>query len=149
MRLHLYWIIFATLGCTDYLTPEVGPAFTEACVDADGDPARAVSYARDVVPLWQRDQAGCVGCHTPGGVTPIGFERDGLDMSTLQTLRAGGASYGTAIIVAGEPCASGLVEKLGPAPALDARMPQNGPPFLSTAERQLVKDWIFEGALDN
>jgi hypothetical protein len=56
---------------------------------------------------------------------------------------------GTRIVIPGKPCDSIIVQKLGLAPPFGARMPYNGPPYLSAAELQLIRDWIAEGALDN
>ena len=137
-------VTLAHAGCTDYLTPEVGPPQARRCDDVDSEPAQLVSFARDIMPILERDKGGCINCHTPGAATPIGFEPGELDVSTVRSLRERDA-----IVVPGRPCSSTLVDKLGPAPALGARMPQNGPPFLNDTERQLVSDWIFEGAADN
>jgi hypothetical protein len=38
---------------------------------------------------------------------------------------------------------------VGEAPPFGARMPLNGPPFLDERDRQLLADWIAEGADDN
>ena len=53
------------------------------------------------------------------------------------------------IVVAGKPCDSSLLHKLGPAPPYGARMPYNGPPYYSLDDLGLLRDWIAEGAHDN
>ena len=127
-------LVLAVAGC---VAPEVGAPADQRCMSADSSPGQRVSYTDDIVPLFVR----CVQCHSPAGQTA-----GGLDLTTYDGLRAGGDRYRDGVVVPGQPCASGLVDKLGAAPMLGGRMPASGPPFFSDAERQLVADWIFEGA---
>lgn len=138
------------LGVLEPVDPAVGPALAARCTQEDSDPGTAVSFTRDVLPLLKGEAGpvGC-GCHFPGSKTPIGIEQAGLDLSSYASLRAGGVRSRAAIVVAGRPCDSILVQKIGEAPPVGARMPFDGPPFLSDAERQLIADWIAEGAGDN
>ena len=62
---------------------------------------------------------------------------------------AGGQNTGASIVVSGMPCDSLLWQKISPGPPFGARMPFNGPPFLSDEQRRLIGDWIAEGARDN
>jgi hypothetical protein len=41
------------------------------------------------------------------------------------------------------------VQKTSNAPPTGNRMPSDGPPYLTPSERQLLSDWIAEGAHDN
>jgi hypothetical protein len=109
------------------------------CIDSNPDVA--VSFAHDIRPLTTRSPGGC-SCHQASTTS-------GFNLGSYDSLRRGGANSGTKIIVAGKPCESILVQKLGLAPPFGARMPYNGPPYLSATELQLVRDWIAEGALDN
>lgn len=138
------------LGALDPFDPEVGAPLAERCVDEDSDPSTAVSFARDVAPLF-RGEAGPVGCgcHIPTKPSPIGFEETGLDLSSYAGVRAGGRRSAGTAVVPGQPCASILVQKISPAPPFGARMPFNGPPFLDAAARQRIADWVAEGALDD
>jgi hypothetical protein len=61
----------------------------------------------------------------------------------------GGFHSGAQIVVAGDPCASIMYQKLSDAPPFGSRMPLNGPPFWTDDELQLLHDWIAEGASDN
>jgi hypothetical protein len=70
-------------------------------------------------------------------------------MSSLTAMRRGGATSGSKIIVAGDPCSSVLAQKLSSAPPYGARMPLVGPPFWTDDEQQLLRDWIAEGAKPN
>jgi len=51
--------------------------------------------------------------------------------------------------VAGRPCDSLLLQKLGPAPPFGSRMPMDGPPYLANEDLVQISDWIVEGANDN
>jgi hypothetical protein len=88
----------------------------------------------------------CLTCHTGGGQ---GVQQSGFNIGSYAQLRAGGQHSGTNIVVAGEPCSSIIVLKIDTSPPFGRRMPYNGPPYLSTADIQLVRDWIAEGAHDN
>lgn len=117
-----------------------GPSGSGTC--GDSDPEVAVSFARDVRPLTTRVPGGCFPCHVTLNVA-------GFNLGSYAGLRRGGTSSGTRIVVAGKPCDSVIVQKLGLAPPFGARMPYNGPPYFSAAELTVVRDWIAEGAVDN
>lgn len=129
-------------GCLDNLGPDTGPPLRAACVDEDSDPATPVLFAADVKPAF----VACTRCHTPGGATPIGLQIGGLDLSSYASLRAGGVQSAAEIVVAGEPCSSVLIQKLGAGPPFGSRMPLDGPPYLDARTMLLVADWIAEGA---
>lgn len=134
----------AVAACS--LVPDVGPRLAGTCSNADSHPDRSVSFATDIHPLMLRPMGGC-GCHlpTPSG-DGVGTQISGLDLSSLGTLRMGGINSGAQVIVAGEPCASIMYQKLSDAPPFGSRMPLNGPPFWTPDELQLLHDWIAEGA---
>ncbi len=155
----LVLLAIVTSGCSLY-EPEIGaaigetpgdaPAPTDAdggggvvgCDNSDSDPATPVSFARDVRPLMTRSPGGCGPCH-------LGRITSGLDLSSYASMRRGGLNTGTKIIVSSVPCESILLQKIGRTPPFGSRMPFNGPPYFSAEERQLVRDWIAEGALNN
>lgn len=145
----LLWLALCGSCLDDYL-PEVGPELTGTCDNADGDPATAVSFARDLRPLFDRPRTmgGC-SCHTPTNGTPSGIELGGLDLGSVATLKQGGHTSGSDIIVAGDPCRSVIMQKLGDTPPFGARMPLDGPAYLTAEEMALVHDWIAEGAVDD
>jgi hypothetical protein len=143
-------LTLALAGCIDALEPEVGDPLHARCAGADSDPAIDVAFERDIRRgIFERPDVACVRCHTAGGDTPIGLEVGGLDLSSYSSLRTGGAISGDDVVVPGDACASLLVQKLGEAPPFGARMPLDGPPFLSAADQQLIIDWIAEGASDD
>ncbi len=136
------WLVVTlATGCIDAIAPEVGPLQSsgEATCNADTDPGTIVPYA-DVQQLFD-DR--CTRCHRPGGE---GVQDSGLDLTSYDVLLAGGTRSVATIAIPGEPCASVLFQKLTEAPPFGARMPR-GDRNLSTAELQLVHDWISEGAL--
>lgn len=137
----------AAAACS--LAPDVGPRLAGTCDDTDGHPGKPVSFASDIRPLLFRFPGGC-GCHLPSpGGAGLGTQLSGLNLSSLGTLRMGGFHSEAQIVVAGEPCASILYQKLSDAPPFGSRMPLNGPPFWTPDELQLLHDWIAEGANDN
>ena len=82
------------------------------------------------------------GCHTtPGG---LGVTVTGFDLSNRAGALKGGRNSPRAI-VPGSPCESGVLAKTSSSPPFGSRMPLNGMP-LAPADRQLIVDWIAEGA---
>jgi hypothetical protein len=142
------WMV-AQGACTD-LDPRTGP-MQVSCADVDSDPAHAVSFANDIRPLMNRDSMdptghGCIRCHYSTQPKHPGTDATGLDLSSLGTLRRGGVTSGTDVVIAGKPCESAIVQKLEGDYFVGARMPKDGPPYWSPPEIQLVIDWIAEGA---
>jgi hypothetical protein len=134
-------------GCS--LTPDVGQRLAGTCDDSDGHAGKPVLFSSDIRPLIYRPMGGC-GCHlpTPNG-NGVGTQISGLNLSSLSTLRRGGLNSGAKVVIAGEPCASIMYQKLSDAPPFGSRMPLNGPPYWTPDELQLLHDWIAEGANDN
>ncbi|MEZ4403837.1 MAG: c-type cytochrome domain-containing protein [Kofleriaceae bacterium] len=134
-------------GCLDAVGPDVGPPLRASCDDADRDPAVAVSFRRDLLDgVFASVTHGCLACHTAGGSSPIGLTVGGLDLGSYAGLRRGGVQSGADIVVPGRPCESVLYQKVRPGPPYGARMPLDGPPYVSAAEQDLIHDWIAEGA---
>jgi len=108
-------------------------------------PEATVSYFNDIVPLFET--AGCTSIVCHGGP----FPSSGYDLRTFAT------TFGPAVqanlfdlcnVTPGDPDASYLLEKLNPGPRFGAQMPNLRPP-LSSAEIDLVRTWILEGAGDD
>jgi len=145
-RAPLGLLLVAVACLPESFSPDVGEPLAQFCDVADSDPSTTVSWSGGIVPLLKNK---CFFCHSPEGRSPIGIEVGRLDLSTYTSLRAGGAVSGDDIVVPGDPCASVLVEKIEEYPSFGARMPLNGPPFLSDQEIQLIRDWIAEGARED
>ena len=138
-------------GCVlDDYAPDVGPPLAGSCDPSDSDPETDVSFALDLRPLMNRSggMAGC-GCHTPTNGTPSGISLGGLNLGSYESLRQGGRTSGSEIIVEGDPCSSILIQKLTDTPGFGSRMPLDGEPYLTDEEIQLFHDWVAEGAQDN
>jgi hypothetical protein len=162
VRLFLAGVLLA--GCSD-LDPNIGPRRIEpppgdapdadvsdaAEPDDDVDPGR-VNFGRDIRPLMNRpgkgdpSGRGCKSCHYRTEASHNGLDLSALDLTTLGSLRQGGGSSGTRIVVAGKPAESVIVQALLGQYPYAARMPKNGTPYWSDAEIDLVKQWISEGA---
>ncbi len=136
----------ALLAACGPLDPEVGPdreATDGACLLADSDPETDVSFdtLRTLV-LTKR-----CSCHTANG--GLGQVVTGLDLYTHEAALLGGrrsrAGDGPRAVEPGDPCASLIVQKTGTAPPFGFRMPLSGAP-LTDEERQMIIDWIAEGA---
>lgn len=138
----------ATVGCGD-IEPLVGAQRT-----SEGgviDDAATVSFARDIRPILNRlpsDPAGpgCKLCHYRTQATHVGLDLGGLDLTTLGSLREGGGTSGSKIVVPGHPEESAIIQKLKGTYPFGTRMPKSGPPFLSEAEIDLISTWIAQGA---
>jgi mono/diheme cytochrome c family protein len=92
-----------------------------------------VDYARDVKPIFK---TRCYACH---GVLK---QESGLRLDTGSMIRQGGDSG--AAIVTGQADKSLLIERVSAEDTAE-RMPPEGEP-LTTAQIELLKDWIAKGA---
>jgi hypothetical protein len=113
------------------------------CAIKDSKPDQDVSFSSDVWMILE----GC-RCHNSSDADPFGILESGLAIDGYASLRKGGSMTGTDIIVAGNPCESVLLSKLGDAPEFGERMPLDGP-YLTEEQTRLLSDWIAEGARDN
>lgn len=149
LLLSLLWL---STGCVaDALAPEVGEPHAGLCKPEDSDPTRVVSWENDLMPLVKRaNGTGGCSCHLPTNRRTSGIDIGGLDMSTYEKLMKGGKTSGSdTMVVPGNPCESVLLQKTSSAPPFGGRMPSDGPPYFTPAERALLSDWIAEGAHDN
>ena len=98
---------------------------------------KQISYYDQIRPIFQRH---CQGCHQPA--KPNGK----YVMTSFDKLLAGGESESEAVI-AGKPDASLLVDMINVEDG-KAEMPKGKKP-LATAEIDLIKQWITQGAKDD
>jgi len=92
----------------------------------------------------------CIKCHSGAGA-PQGLQLDAAN-SYNKLVSATSSEVPTLKRVnPGDPTNSYLVIKIIPTDSrrIGDRMPRDGPPYLTDAEIQLVKDWITAGALKN
>lgn len=99
-----------------------------------------ISFKEDIVPILK---GRCVDCHQPGG---DGFEISQLDLRTHAGLMKG-TKFGP-MVIAHDPDASSLMALLDWRVKPEIRMP-HGTKKLSTCDRDAIRRWIREGALDN
>jgi hypothetical protein len=102
--------------------------------------APVTSFSEDIFPIFK---GRCVECHQPGGQ---GYEKSGLDLTTHEGLMKG-TKFGP-MVMPKDPDSSNLVWLLDWRASPDLRMP-HGTKKLSTCDRDAIKRWIREGALNN
>ena len=112
------------------------PGSTEVCAAA----APKTSFAQDVMPIFK---GRCVECHQSGGA---GFEKSGLDLSSYEGVMKG-TKFGK-MVIPKDPESSNLLRLLDHRVAPEIRMP-HGAKKLSTCDRDEIRRWIREGALNN
>jgi mono/diheme cytochrome c family protein len=118
----------------------IGAVVEGAVTSSEVCAAEKTSFAEDVFPIFK---GRCISCHQPGGA---GFEKSGLDLSTYE-----GVMKGTKLgkmVVPGSPETSNLIWLLDFRASPELRMP-HGKKKLSTCDRDAIRAWISEGALNN
>jgi mono/diheme cytochrome c family protein len=98
------------------------------------------SFAEDVLPIFR---GRCFGCHSPGGE---GVQKSGLDLTTYEGVMKG-TNHGP-MVIARDPQGSNLMWLLDHRGKPETRMPHSGKK-LSTCDRDAIRSWIREGALNN
>ena len=112
-------------------TPIVG----EACA------AEAkVSFANDILPLFKWR---CGSCHQSSGA---GYDKSGLDLNSYEGVMKG-TKFGP-MVIPRDPESSNLMLLLDWRASPQLRMP-HGKKKLSICDRDAVRTWIREGALNN
>ena len=113
-------------------TPEATATTSPAVDPVTEAPVTAVSFANDVLPIFNNS---CNKCH---GLEQV---KEGLDLTSYDTLMAG--SFHGTVVTAGNAADSFLVQQL-----VEGEMPKRGSKL--TAEQiQIIADWINAGALNN
>ena|SRR5689334_23275604 len=102
--------------------------------------AEKISFAEDIMPIFR---GRCAGCHQPGGE---GFTKSGLDLTSYEGLMKG-TRHGP-MVIAKDPDSSNLMWLLDWRASPELRMP-HGTKKLSTCDRNDIRSWIREGALNN
>ena len=112
MKLHHLILVGVSLcGCMSDLEPDVGPVIAGQCKNEDSDPEAEVSFKDEVLPMLQMR----CGCHDPkGGGSAI--DSTGFSIGNASEVKRGGSKSGPNAVIAGDACASILVQKVGSAP---------------------------------
>jgi hypothetical protein len=92
-----------------------------------GDPNAAICFERDILPIFN-SKCAMSGCHDAGTAA------EGYDLSNYSKIVGDG-------IVNGKPGKSEIYEEIE-----DGEMPPKGYTKLTDAEKQLLYDWIADGA---
>ncbi len=108
-----------------------------------------VSFARQIQPIFTTN---CAVCHRPGGIAHLrGIELQLLEGESHDRLvnQPSVQQPNLTIVVPGDSASSLLFLKISSnSPPVGDRMPLLGPP-LPRAARDLIRDWIDQGALNN
>ena len=117
---------------TDTAAPTETAAVTEAPATQPAVQGATVSFANDILPIFE---SRCIGCH--GGQRT----QEGLDLKTHASIMEG--SNNGPVVTPGDAANSLLVELVA-----ELKMPKRGPK-LTPPQIQLIADWVNQGALDN
>ncbi len=104
----------------------------------------SVSFATAIQPILL-DRCAIPNCHGSGTI------QSGLNMGTASyaTVTSIAGFSGTQFINPGNANASTFYLKTKNPPAFGARMPKNGPPYLTDTQIQNIQTWINDGAPNN
>jgi len=137
-------LALALVGCAGEGIPDpIGPA--PACTDVA--PFRPELHC--IQQFVFSPSCAKVGCHVNPGAQQGMDLSDGLAWSNIVGV-ASAEDPNLNRVQPGDPDNSYLVLKLEGSPRiLGGQMPQDGPPFLSQAEIDAIRQWILDGAQDN
>ena len=134
-----FMLMFKRSACSLTAVFLIGNSLSLFADQKSENPTGDVSYYHQIRPLFQ---ANCQGCHQPAK------DKGGYVMTDFKSLLAGGDDEGTAI-VPGKVNESAIVEQILPDPETGkAPMPRGKKP-LHSAEIELIKKWITQGAKDD
>ena len=125
-----HWCVSSTLMTTDYGTPGVS---NDSC-------GFTYSFATDIAPLFSSD---CSTCHTTGslgGLTGITTWDNLVSVASVDFP----STY--ELVTPFDSANSYIYMKVIGDAAIDGNQMPNGGPYLSTADEQMIADWIDEGA---
>ena len=110
--------------------PREAPSEGPAHAPADPPAARKLTFAADVLPVFQ---AKCVACH--GGLS----KKAGLDVRSIDAMIRGGK--GGPVLKRGAPDQSPLWASIE-----SGEMPPSNKPQLTADEKKMIREWILGGA---
>jgi mono/diheme cytochrome c family protein len=145
MRTHVVKLTFVLVGSAAiYAT---GCASSTA--PSTPSPQNSVTFSTQI--QQQIFNPACIACHTDDGRTPSSNLnlKTGVSIANLVNVASVGKA-GATRVVPGNPSGSYLIQKLEGAPDIvGLRMPRNGPPYLTTEQIALIRQWIQNGAPNN
>jgi len=131
-------ILLGAVGCSSSSSSPSSPS-----------PTPTVTFSTQI--QQQIFNPACTACHTDDGRTPASNLnlKSGVSISNLVNVASVGKA-GAVRVIAGNPSGSYLIQKLeGAADIVGLRMPRNGPPYLTTEQVALIRQWIQNGAPNN
>ena len=131
-------ILLVAVGCSSSSSSPSSPS-----------PTPTVTFSTQI--QQQIFNPACTACHTDDGRTPSSNLnlKSGVSISNLVNVASVGKA-GAVRVIAGNPSGSYLIQKLeGAADIVGLRMPRNGPPYLTTEQVALIRQWIQNGAPNN
>ncbi|MBX3263284.1 MAG: hypothetical protein KF782_26665 [Labilithrix sp.] len=149
-------IVAAAAGGCSSGPEDVAAASSSTCASRAATAPRDVSFARDVLPLFQTSCA-FGSCHGAPGRNGVYLGGRGSDASAIRAeLLETSARASMPFVTPGEPDRSWLLRKLDgdfcgvtcSGGACGERMPKGGDP-LSAPARDAIAAWIASGAPDN
>jgi mono/diheme cytochrome c family protein len=148
MRTHVARLTFVLLGVS-------AVALASGCGSSSTPSAPSTNTVTFSTQIQQQIlNPACVACHTDEGRVPAGAA-PGLNLKTgvsiANLVNAGSTGKpGSVRVIPGNPSGSYLIQKLEGAPDIvGLRMPRNGPPYLTTEQVALIRQWIQNGAPNN
>jgi mono/diheme cytochrome c family protein len=145
MRTHVARLTFVLLGVS-------AVALASGCGSSSTPSAPSTNTVTFSTQIQQQIlNPACVACHTDEGRTPASNLnlKTGVSVANLVNIASVGKA-GAVRVIAGNPSGSYLIQKLEGAPDIvGLRMPRNGPPFLTTEQVALIRQWIQNGAPNN
>jgi hypothetical protein len=94
-------------------------------------------------------RTACVTCHTNQGRNPTAQLNLFSDPYTALVNVPSRQRQGAVLVIPGDPESSYLVRKLEGRDINNVRMPQNGPPYLTSNQILIIRRWIEIGAPNN
>jgi len=131
-------ILLGAVGCSSSSSSPSSPS-----------PTPTVTFSTQI--QQQIFNPACTACHTDEGRTPSSNLnlKSGVSISNLVNVASVGKA-GAVRVIPGNPSGSYLIQKLeGASDIVGLRMPRNGPPFLTTEQVALIRQWIQNGAPNN
>ena len=122
-----------------FLSVWLMPALLVADDSKQSESAKAVSYSKDVEPIFRQN---CFGCHQ--GAKQLGS----YVMTDFESLLKGGETE-MAAVVPGKPGESFLVEQISGTKQHRAEMPKAPLEPLNQVDVKTIRDWIAQGAKDD
>lgn len=126
--------VFLTISCTK----DIGPYEPEVVLTT-------VSFSTDIQPIFDTN---CISCHNTANNQFYAYLdlSNGVSYADLVNVTSNGYAPNKRVVT-GDAAASVLWGKVNNSLAFGSNMPLGGE--LSSAEKELIRVWINEGALDN